>query len=83
MAALLIITCVLAYVYLRVHRQQHPRTLLQDPAPGELLTEGTVYKRGVYHVKGGNEVSRESVYELSSVNSIDDVSNSGGTLRYD
>jgi hypothetical protein len=83
MAGLLLITCILAYAYLRAHRQQHPRTLLQDPAPGELLTQGMVYKRGVYQSNEGKGVSRESVFEMTSVNSRDDRWTSGGTLRYD
>ena len=83
MAGLIIITCILAYVYLRVHRKQHPRALLQDPAPGELLTAGAVYNGRMYNVGGAKQNSRESVYELSSVISRDDVSHSGATLRYD
>lgn len=82
MAGLIIIACILAYVYLRVHRKQHPRTLLQDPAPGELLTGGAVYNRRMYNIQG-KQNSGESVYELSSVISRDDVSHAGDTLRYE
>jgi len=84
MAGLVLITCILAYVYLRVHRHQHPRTLLRDPAPGELMTGGQVYSRRMYKYKEeGKHGSRESVYELSSVASRDDVSQGGVTLRYE
>lgn len=84
MAGLVLITCILAYVYLRAHRQQHPRTLLRDPAPGELLTGGQVYSRRMYEYKEeGKYGSRESVFELSSVVSRDEVLQSGATLRYE
>ena len=48
------------------------------------MTGGQVYSRRMYKYKEeGKHGSRESVYELSSVASRDDVSQGGVTLRYE